>query len=274
MAKTQDETYSNERTKPFPLTELDFSGELKGPPRALAPVVGRLWWSCHALPPWVSLRMHCIREAPCNAVYNACAGNQITGAGIGDVVQFARTQGCDATLVDLSKNLLDDDAALNELTRLVKNYGTFGSQNFLRELLLSSNKIGKAGATKLIQYAHWERERHAEEGRPTLKLDLSDNCVTDPEGEPLPFPFPSPPSPSPPVPLPPSAPALPLPLPAQPSPLTPCPLPPYLLTPYLLTPTKSWSRSSKASVSACARVLRSSQRPPCTCPTLLTSARR
>ena len=66
-----------------------------------------------------------------------CAGNQITGAGIGDVVQFARTQGCDATLVDLSKNLLDDDAALNELTRLVKNYGTFGSQNFLRELLLS-----------------------------------------------------------------------------------------------------------------------------------------
>ena len=141
MAKTQDETYSNERTKPFPLTELDFSGKLKGPPPALAPVVGRLWWSCHALPPWVSPR-----EAPCNAVYHACAGNQITGAGIGDVVQFARTQGCDATLVDLSKNLLDDDAALNELTRLVKNYGTFGSQNFLRELLLSSNKIGKAGA--------------------------------------------------------------------------------------------------------------------------------
>ena len=228
MAKTQDETYSNERTKPFPLTELDFSGELKGPPRALAPVVGRLWWSCHALPPWVSLRMHCIREAPCNAVYNACAGNQITGAGIGDVVQFARTQGCDATLVDLSKNLLDDDAALNELTRLVKNYGTFGSQNFLRELLLSSNKIGKAGATKLIQYAHWERERHAEEGRPTLKLDLSDNCVTDPEGEPLPpslFP------PSPPLPLP--FPSLPLPLPCPcPCPRSPRPLP---LAPYLLT---------------------------------------
>ena len=26
VAKTQDETYANERTKPFPLTELDFSG--------------------------------------------------------------------------------------------------------------------------------------------------------------------------------------------------------------------------------------------------------
>ena len=109
-----------------------------------------------------------------------CAGNQITGAGIGNVVQFARTQGCDATLVDPSKNLLNDDAALNELTRLVKNYGTFGTNNFLRELLLSSNKIGKAGATKLIQYAHWERDRHAEAGRPTLKLDLSDNCVDAP----------------------------------------------------------------------------------------------
>ena len=92
----------------------------------------------------------------------------------------AYTQGCDATLVDLSKNLLNDDAALNELTRLVKNYGTFGTNNFLRELLLSSNKIGKAGATKLIQYAHWERDRHAEAGRPTLKLDLSDNCVDAP----------------------------------------------------------------------------------------------
>lgn len=125
-----------------------------------------------------------------------CAGNQITGAGIGDVVQFARTQGCDATLVDLSKNLLNDDAALNELTRLVKNYGTFGTNNFLRELLLSSNKIGKAGATKLIQYAHWERDRHAEAGRPSLKLDLSDNCVTDAEGVPLPLPA-HPPSPSP-----------------------------------------------------------------------------
>ena len=26
VAKTQDETYASERTKPFPLTELDFSG--------------------------------------------------------------------------------------------------------------------------------------------------------------------------------------------------------------------------------------------------------
>ena len=39
------------------------------------------------------------------------AGNQITGAGIGDVVQFARTQGCDAMLVDLSKNI-DTDLAI------------------------------------------------------------------------------------------------------------------------------------------------------------------
>ena len=73
------------------------------------------------------------------------AGNELTASGIGDVVQFARTQGCEATLIDLSKNQLDDAAALNELTRLVKNYGTFGSQSFISELLLSSNKIGKAG---------------------------------------------------------------------------------------------------------------------------------
>ena len=48
--------------------------------------------------------MHAACHARCHA------GNEITGAGIGDVVQFARTQGCDATLVDLSKNRLDDGA--------------------------------------------------------------------------------------------------------------------------------------------------------------------
>ena len=51
--------YMSERMKPFPLTELDFSG------------------------------------------------NEITRKGIADVVQFARTQGADATLVDLSRNLLE-----------------------------------------------------------------------------------------------------------------------------------------------------------------------
>ena len=164
------------------------------------------------------------------------SGNELTAVGIGDVVQFARTQGCEATLIDLSKNQLDDVAALNELTRLVKNYGTFGSQSFIGELLLSSNKIGRAGAsptrpvagdgtgivcgagcshlfrgkessknrppwrppgsgvagaTKLIQYAHWERDRHTEsETRPTLKMDLSDNCIADPEGKPAQLPLP------------------------------------------------------------------------------------
>ena len=123
--------YQTERTKPFPLTEIDFSG------------------------------------------------NELTVAGIGDVVQFARTQGCEATLIDLSKNNLNDAAAQSELTRLVKNYGSFASQSFISELLLSGNKICKTGAQKLIQYAHWERDRFKEEGKPPpfLKLDLSDNTV-------------------------------------------------------------------------------------------------
>ena len=39
-----------------------------------------------------------------------------------------------------------------------------------------------AGATKLIQYAHWERDRFKAEASPPppLKLDLSDNCIADP----------------------------------------------------------------------------------------------
>ena len=103
-------------------------------------------------------------------------------AGIGDVVQFARTQGCEATLIDLSKNNLNDAAAQSELTRLVKNYGSFASQSFISELLLSGNKICKTGAQKLIQYAHWERDRFKTDASPppALKLDLSDNCVKDP----------------------------------------------------------------------------------------------
>ena len=35
MAKTQDDTYANDRTKPFPLTELDFSGEDRSLPSSL-----------------------------------------------------------------------------------------------------------------------------------------------------------------------------------------------------------------------------------------------
>lgn len=217
------------------------------------------------------------------------AGNHLTRAGIGEVVQFARTQGCDATLIDLSDNQLDDAAAVDELTRLVKNYSAFAANNFIFELLLHGNNIGKAGtkpwgsssrlishfayhptsptlarparpppplrvrdahvcigvsptppplpcprtpttsyispersfsleralsppslsffrlvclsmyhfihvskhhfiflvaagATKLIQYAHWERDRFkaVEKPPPTLKLNLSDNCIDRP----------------------------------------------------------------------------------------------
>merc|ERR1719247_506902 len=99
----------------------------------------------------------------------------MTKAGAGEVVQFARTHGCEARLLDLSSNNLDDDAALSELTRLVKNYSTFASQNFLSDLLLASNNIGKTGAARLIQYAHWERDRAGKDGGkapPMFKIDL------------------------------------------------------------------------------------------------------
>jgi hypothetical protein len=41
-----------------------------------------------------------------------------------------------------------------------------------------------AGATKLIQYAHWERDRFKTDARPPppLHLDLSDNCIIEPQG--------------------------------------------------------------------------------------------
>ena len=95
MSKTTG--FATERTKPFPVTELDFSG------------------------------------------------NEITGEGIGAVVQFARTQGSDATYVDLSKNRLNDQAATDEVTRLVKNYSSFASNAFISTLLLSGNSIGRTG---------------------------------------------------------------------------------------------------------------------------------
>jgi hypothetical protein len=165
--------YATERTKPFPLTELDFSR------------------------------------------------NHITSAGIGALVQFARTQGADATRIDLSRNALDDKAATDEVTRLVKNYSSLSANQFISELVLTGNNIGRvgastalprhpcarllaraspaptrphppprrvlmlrAGATKLIQYAHWERDRYKAEANPPapLKLDLSDNCITEPAG--------------------------------------------------------------------------------------------
>ena len=42
-----------------------------------------------------------------------------------------------------------------------------------------------AGATKLINYAHWERDRYKAEANPPppLKLDLSDNCIEEPQGD-------------------------------------------------------------------------------------------
>jgi hypothetical protein len=90
--------YSTERTKPFPIKELDFSR------------------------------------------------NEIGKEGIGAVVQFARTQGSDATRVDLSRNKLDDAACQEEVTRLVKNYSTFASNAFISTLIVSGNQIGRAGA--------------------------------------------------------------------------------------------------------------------------------
>lgn len=49
----------------------------------------------------------------------------MTRVGCGEVVQFARTHGCNAKMVDLSHCQLDDVAATDELSRLVKNSGTW-----------------------------------------------------------------------------------------------------------------------------------------------------
>ena len=100
MSKTTG--FQTERTKPFPVTELDFSG------------------------------------------------NQISGEGISAVVQFARTQGADATLVDLSKNKLDDKAAAEEVTRLVKCYSSFASNVFISTLILHGNNISNLGTLCFI----------------------------------------------------------------------------------------------------------------------------
>ena len=61
---------------------------------------------------------------------------------------FARTQGSDATTVDLSKNRLNDHAATEEITRLVKNYSSFAANAFISELLLAGNNIGRLGAPR------------------------------------------------------------------------------------------------------------------------------
>ena len=115
--------FSTERTKPFPVYELDFSR------------------------------------------------NEITKEGIGVVVQFARTQGSDATTINLSRNKLDDVATQDEVTRLVKNYSTFAANAFISELNLSGNNIGRAGeerrarAMALAQTAQrglgWRRDASA-----------------------------------------------------------------------------------------------------------------
>ena len=105
MSKTTG--FQTERTKPFPITELDFSD------------------------------------------------NEISAEGIGAVVQFARTQGADATHVDLSKNKINDQAATEEVTRLVKNYSTFASNSFISTLLLSGNTICGCKSYETVQAASY-----------------------------------------------------------------------------------------------------------------------
>ena len=89
------------------------------------------------------------------------SSNDITAEGIGAVVQFARTQGSDATLVDLSKNRLDDKAAVDEVTRLVKNYSSFASNSFISTLLLAGNSIGRVGARAPTHGTHVPIRTHA-----------------------------------------------------------------------------------------------------------------
>jgi len=87
-------------------------------------------------------------------------------------------------MVDLSHCQLDDVAATDELSRLVKNSGTWrGSSSFLNKLKLRGNQIGKNGASKLIQYAHWARVGYAapkDELPPVFVIDLSDNIIDRP----------------------------------------------------------------------------------------------
>eukprot|EP00315_Gephyrocapsa_oceanica_P041425 CAMPEP_0185475052 /NCGR_PEP_ID=MMETSP1366-20130426/2336_1 /TAXON_ID=38817 /ORGANISM="Gephyrocapsa oceanica, Strain RCC1303" /LENGTH=275 /DNA_ID=CAMNT_0028081951 /DNA_START=19 /DNA_END=843 /DNA_ORIENTATION=+ len=126
-----------------------------------------------------------LRPFPCESI--SFARNPISRAGCGEVVQLARTHGCNAASVDLSKCRLDDTAATEELSRLVKNSGTWrGASTFLTELRLDGNNIGKAGASKLIQYAHWARVGYTntapkeEEKPPVFVLRLADNAIGSP----------------------------------------------------------------------------------------------
>ena len=52
----------------------------------------------------------------------------------------------------------------------------------MRPHTFASSFAAIAGAMKLIQYAHWERDRFKAEATPppALKLDLSDNCIAEP----------------------------------------------------------------------------------------------
>lgn len=58
-----------------------------------------------------------------------------------------------------------------------------GSSSFLNKLKLRGNRIGKNGASKLIQYAHWARVGYAapkDELPPVFVIDLSDNVIDKP----------------------------------------------------------------------------------------------
>jgi hypothetical protein len=60
-----------------------------------------------------------------------------------------------------------------------------GSSSFLTKLKLRGNKIGKNGASKLIQYAHWARVGYTasapkDELPPIFVIDLSDNVIERP----------------------------------------------------------------------------------------------
>lgn len=63
------------------------------------------------------------------------AGNPMSRVGCGEVVQFARTHGCNAKSVDMSHCDLDDLAATEELSRLVKNSGTWSVHSITRHFI-------------------------------------------------------------------------------------------------------------------------------------------
>ena len=67
-------------------------------------------------------------------------------------------------------------AALGELERIQRG------SSWPSALCFSFAPRTLVGATKLIQYAHWERDRFktSDKPPPILKLNLSDNCVDRP----------------------------------------------------------------------------------------------